>query len=520
MRIVLAASEAAPFAKTGGLADVAGALPVALRRLGHEVCVFMPYYRQAAAASPHPELAARLFVPLGSAQPECLVLRDRLPESDVPVYFLARDEFFSRPGIYGPPGGDYWDNLERYAFFCRAVCEAVRELDLRPDVFHLNDWQTALAAAYLRFTYGGDRKLNSAATVLTIHNLAYQGRFPPWKMPATGLDPSHFNWKEFEFYGAINLLKGGLVHADALNTVSRSYAQEIQTAEGGYGLDGVLAERRGDLFGIVNGIDYSVWDPAVDHRLPARYGPKRLAGKAACRRALQEKVGLYADADRPILGMVSRLAEQKGLDILADALYGIMEMPVQFVLLGDGEERFRRAFADLAARFPGRLAVRLGYDDALAHLIEAGSDIYLMPSRYEPCGLNQLISLRYGTVPVVRETGGLADTIADSVNGFSFREYSATALLVAVRRALAVHAERAAWRRLMLRGMAEDWSWDHSAREYVRLYALARSRRGLPPLHREEALAPAPVRRRVAARKKSGRSDRSGRKTKTARRRK
>ncbi|HOX05027.1 MAG TPA: glycogen synthase GlgA [Planctomycetota bacterium] len=514
MRILLAASEAAPFAKTGGLADVAGALPGALAALGHEACLFMPYYRQVAAAGVPVRMAARLHVPLGAGRAEAAILRGAMPGSGAPVYFVARDEFYNRPGLYNAGGQDYIDNCERFAFFCRAVCEAVRELELAPDVIHCHDWQTALVPAYLRFLYRDAPRLAGAASVFTIHNLAYQGQFPPWKMPATGLDVSHFNWKEYEFYGNLNLMKGALIHADVLNTVSKRYAREIQTPENGYGLNGVLAERHADLFGIVNGLDYSVWDPAGDGALAARYSPARPAGKARCKRAAQEELGLAVDPDRPLLVIVTRLTEQKGLDILGEALPGIMAMPVQFALLGDGEERYKWAFSELAGRFPGRMAVRFGLDERLAHRLTAAADIYLMPSRFEPCGLSQLIALRYGAVPVVRETGGLADTITDSVNGFTFFEYNGTALLVAVRRALAAMASPAFWRKLVRECMSEDWGWRRSAGEYARLYALARSRRGLPvPIAPEHAPAeePASPARRKAVRKKSDRKPASRR---------
>jgi len=496
MRIILAASEVAPFAKTGGLADVAGSLPAALARRGQEVCVFTPYYRQTETAGFPVRPVARLFVPLGGARKEVAILEGRLPGCDVPVYFVARSEFFGRGGVYGEGGTSYGDNCERFAFFCHAICRATRELELAPDVFHLNDWQTALVAAGLKHVYAADARLSSAATVFTVHNLGYQGIFPPWKMPLTGLSGAHFNPGELEFYGQLNLLKGGLVYADALSTVSKSYAREIQTPKGSYGLEGVLAERRDRLFGIVNGLDYSVWDPATDRLLPARYGPGRMAGKARCKGALRRELGLEGSGDRPLLGMVSRLVEHKGLDILAEAVPGIMALPVELALLGSGEARYERALRDLAGRYPGRMAVRVGYDERLAHLLEAASDAYLMPSRYEPCGLNQLISLRYGAIPVVRETGGLADTVTDGLNGFTFAAYSATALLRAVRRAVAAMSNRSAWRQMVARAMAQDWSWDRSAGEYLRLYALARTARGLPP-------ADAPARKRKpAARRK------------------
>ncbi len=497
MRIVLAASEVAPFAKTGGLADVVGSLPAALARLGHEVSVFCPYYLQVEKSGAKVREKARLFVPLAGGQKEAHILEGRLPGSSVPVYFVARREFFGRGGIYGPGGYEYLDNLERYAFFCRAVCSASRELELAPHVFHLNDWQTALCTAYLRNTYAADPVLSKAASVFTVHNLGYQGVYPPWKLPATGLGQEHFNWKELEFYGQINLLKGGLVYADALSTVSKRYAREIQTPEGGYGLDGVLSERHGELFGIVNGLDYSVWDPARDEFLPARYSVGKMAGKRRCRKELQKEMGLKVGSKRPILGMVSRLAEQKGLDILLGAMPAITELPVDLVILGSGEHRFENALTDLADLHPGRIAVRLGYDEKLAHLLEAGSDIYLMPSRYEPCGLNQMISLRYGTVPVVRETGGLADTVSDGMDGFTFAEYNPEALTVAVRRAVSAMSRPTQWRKMIAHAMCQDWSWDRSATEYVRLYELARSARGLPPAERRKKKRPAAKRKKA-----------------------
>jgi starch synthase len=499
----MAASEVAPFAKTGGLADVAGSLPLALSRLGHEVSVFCPYYRQVENDRVRVREVARLNVPLGSVSKEAHILKGKLPGGDVSVYFVARREFYGRDGIYGDARGEYLDNLERYSFFCRAICQAVRELELAPHVFHLNDWQTALTAAYLRYAHAGDAQLWEAAAVFTIHNLGYQGIFPPWKLPLTGLGPERFNWRELEFYGQINLLKGGLVYSDVISTVSKRYAREIQTPRGGYGLDGVLRERHGELFGIVNGLDYSVWDPAVDKLLPARYSPGNLRGKERCRRALCREVGFDPKARRTVLGVISRLAEQKGMDVLLGAIPAIMELPVDLVVLGSGEPRYEQALTDLAEEHVDRMAVRLGHDEKLAHLIEAGSDLYLMPSRYEPCGLNQLISLRYGTIPVVRETGGLADTVSDGVNGFTFEEYDPEALVVAVRRAVAAMRSRAKWARMMARAMRQDWSWERSAGEYVRLYELARSRRGLPP---SDQAAPAPSRKKTRRRKAAKKS--------------
>lgn len=483
MRVLFVSSEVEPFARTGGLGDVSGALPAALEALGHDVAVFTPFYRETrlkgfAGRSIDTTLDIRMRDRTVSAG---LALAE-LPGSGVKVYLLRCDDYYDREYLYRSPDGDYEDNAERFVFMCRACLEAVRALRLDVDVVHANDWQAALLPMYLKTLYAEDERLAGVATLLTIHNLAYQGLFWHWDMPLTGLGWEHFNWRELEYFGRMNLLKGGIVFADVLNTVSKTYAREIQTLDGGVGLEDVLRSRSEDLHGIVNGIDYSVWDPSIDELIPQRYSPGAMEGKAGCKRALQEEAGLADDPEAPLLGFIGRLTAQKGLDILTSALPRILELGCQVVVLGTGEDAFERLVATAAREHPRQVALTLAFDDALAHRIEAGCDMLLMPSRFEPCGLNQLYSLRYGTVPIVRGTGGLADTIVPYTpeglrsgrsNGFVFGEYTADALHAAVGDAIAVFRDPPSWSRLVQTGMSQDWSWDHSAREYEKLYGKA-----------------------------------------------
>ncbi|MFW6161882.1 MAG: glycogen synthase GlgA [Planctomycetota bacterium] len=486
MRILFVTSEAVPFAKTGGLADVSNALPRALQSLGHDVALALPNYRDARQNAPQPveDPGVKLRVPVGQETVEGRLLRTTLTEPDVPVWLIDQPAYYDREALYGKPSEEYRDNAERFIFFSRAVLSAARELGWAPDVYHCNDWQAALVPIYLACGLRDDPFYSDSRSLLTIHNLAYQGTFPAKAFALTGLDESHFNWRELEFHGKLNLLKGGLVFADVLSTVSRRYAKEIQTEEFGCGLEGVLSARAGDLFGIVNGIDYSVWDPRTDPLIPATYSADDLTGKAVCKRALQRECGL-PERDEPLVGMVSRLDKQKGLDILAEVFDEMMDLGIQFVLLGTGGAEYERRFAAFAKQYPDHFCAHISFDNALAHRIEAGSDMYLMPSRYEPCGLNQLYSLRYGAVPVVRKTGGLADTITnctptalakETANGFSFQSYRPRALLAAMKRAVKLFAARRAWRRLMLTGMRQDWSWGRSARQYVEVYERAEAR--------------------------------------------
>jgi starch synthase len=480
--------EAVPYAKTGGLADVAGALPTALRRAGCDVRLVLPAYASI-------DLDRYGFRGIGSAPiavagaPYAVrLLEGRLPDADVPVYLVAEDRAFGRPGLYGEDGVDYPDNLWRFAVFCRGVLALLGHLGWSPDVLHGHDWQTALLPTWLaREPRVAD--LAGAATLLTVHNLAYQGVFPADQLPLTGLGLESFTPQGFEFFGRINLLKGGLLSADLVSTVSEQYAREIQTPEFGAGLDGVLRGRAGDLVGIPNGVDYAVWDPSRDRLLPARYTPDDLSGKAACKAHLQRTLGLRVDPEAPVLGLVSRLVDQKGLDLVAAVADVLLGLGAQLALLGEGDPRYHAFFGALERRRPGRAAVRLGYDDALAHLIQAGADVSLMPSRFEPSGLTQLYSLRYGTVPVVRRTGGLADTVVDATpeaiadgtaDGFVFDAYAPDAFLDAVKRAVFARDDAALWRRLQRVGMGQDFSWGHAAAQYLDAYRRAIAARRAP----------------------------------------
>jgi starch synthase len=474
LRILFAASEVAPFAKTGGLADVAGSLPQALAALGHDVRVVLPRYRQVDPKTFGLSHLATFYVPLSSWKERCDILAGKLGER-VTVYFINKDLYFNRPELYRTPQADYLDNAERFIFFSRAVPELCRVLDFSPDIIHCNDWQTALVPLYLKRFYHDVAQLHRSRTVLTIHNLGYQGIFWKRDLALTGLGWDVFTPGLLEFFDNINLLKGGIMSADAVTTVSSSYARDIQTAEGGHGLDGALQARSGDLYGIVNGIDVADWDPAHDPSLPQHYSAARLAGKHACKRALQEHLDFPPD-NAPVLGMVTRLTDQKGLDILLDALPALLDQQARIVILGTGDEHYHRRLAALGDINRDRLRVLLRYDDALARRIYAGSDLFLMPSQYEPCGLGQMHALRYGSVPVVRRTGGLADTVVDyhpktgKGTGFLFDEYTPGALVACVNRALAVYRDPKRWKALMQTGMKVDFSWQHSAKEYVKVY--------------------------------------------------
>ena len=491
LRILLVASEASPFAKTGGLGDVTGALPRGLRALGHDVRILMPRHRGVEQhASEIKTIVPRLAVPLGDRIVEG-ALQEAETAAGVPVYFLAQDQYFDRDGLYGTADGDYWDNCERFVFFCRGALESVIELGevWRPQIIHVNDWQTGLIPVYLRTLYRDHPVLGSLATVLTIHNLAYQGVFWHYDMAMTGLGWDLFTPAGLEFYGKINFLKGGLVFSDLLTTVSRTYAAEIRTPEFGNGLDGVLEERVRDLYGVINGIDYEQWNPAKDPALPRHYSADEPEGKTVCREALRRELGL-ADTPGPIVGMVTRLAGQKGLDLALEALPAMLDAGCQVALLGSGEAHLEEAWMQAAARYPGQVAVRLGYDTALSSRIYGGADCFLMPSRYEPCGLGQLVALRYGAVPIVRRTGGLADTVTEfdaarrAGTGFLFDAFEADAMLDAIRRVVAAFRRPELWNALVRNGMTEDFSWDASAREYALLYKKALRPAGTKPSRR------------------------------------
>ena len=482
MNILLATSEAVPFAKTGGLADVSGALPIELERLGHSPVVFMPAYRQTlAAGQPIDQTSIQFEIPIGSKLVKGGLLRSRFPGTQIPVYLVEQPQYFDRDGLYGSGGQDYIDNCERFVFFNRAVMEAIRLLDLPVDVLHCNDWQTGLLPAYLKIEYRGVPRYERIASLFTIHNLAFQGQFWHWDMLLTGLDWKYFNWHQMEFFGKLNLLKTGLVFADAISTVSPRYAEEIQASPLGCGLEGVLQQRRSALTGILNGVDYTLWNPTTDPFLPVNYdAATAISGKAACKAALQTELGLELAADKPVVGIVTRLTEQKGTDLILGVMQDwVQSTDVQWAIIGTGDAKFEQALSSLATRNPHKVAVKLQFSEALAHRIEGGADIFLMPSHFEPCGLSQLYSLKYGTVPVVRATGGLADTIVDATpeamsagaaNGFSFREYSVLALAESLRRAVNMYRQPELWSQLVATGMQQDWSWRRSAEQYVSLY--------------------------------------------------
>ena len=492
MRIVQVCSEAVPFAKTGGLADVAGALSKALSELGHEVTLILPLYSQFIAKSgiATQPVGDAFEIPLGDRQVRIQLHRAQMPGSRVEVVLVDQPEFYDRGGLYQDPTtkADYSDNPERFIAFSRAALEAVARLNLKPDVVQAHDWQTALVMPLLEVQFRDwVPDLRRSAAIMTLHNMTFQGTYSPDVMPLTGLGWEFFNWKQLECWGQVNLLKGGIVFADQLCTVSPTYSQEIQTAEFGHGLDGVLRDRSDDLSGILNGIDPHEWSPSVDPHLPARYDIDSLeSGKPICKRTLQERLQLPARTDVPLLGMVSRMSWQKGFDLIGVCASRLLERDVQLVFLGNGQPEYEDLCRHLASAHPQKVRAIIGYDESLAHLIEAGSDMFLMPSKFEPCGLNQMYSMAYGTPPIVRATGGLADslvgatpeTLTDgSATGFVFRDHDPDQYWQQLDGALKLFADKAAWRRLQQAGMSRDWSWNRSAREYVALYEKALSRR-------------------------------------------
>lgn len=471
---MMVSSEVSPWARSGGLADVLGALPNALAALGYHVAVVVPRYMHAADA-PASRVIDRLMVLFGDRRFDIGVwaMNDRVGAGSVTHYFLENNGLYGpeggRGGLYGDTAGNYPDNHVRFAVLARAALEVSRSL-FHADVFHCHDWQASLLPVYLRDTLSGEPELARAKTLLTIHNLGYQGLFEASALSDIGLGHHLYNPSQLEFWGQINFLKGGIVFSDAVNTVSRKYAEEIQTPEYGFGLDGLLRERRGVLSGILNGVDYARWSPEADPYLAVPYSPENLAGKRECKRALLRETGLPERMiDRPLLGIVSRFATQKGFDLIAEVAPYVFESDVSLVALGNGETRYEELFRGLQRNFPDKVAVAFGFNDAMAHRIEAGADIFLMPSHYEPCGLNQIYSLKYGTVPVVRATGGLDDTIDEST-GFKFADYNGTAFLGAIRDACQAWEDHDSWVARMVRGMYKDFSWGPSARAYSELY--------------------------------------------------
>lgn len=485
INIVIAASEAVPYAKTGGLADVAGALPVELAKLGHAVTLVMPRYRTFQTERRSVRSLGTIRVRTSSGFVEAALDEDLIPAGEtgrsVRVVAVRYDPYFDRDGLYQGPDGDFIDNLERFAFFSRAIIEVVALLSRRHGpihVLHLHDWQTALAAVYLKTTKDDRETVSNVRTLLTLHNVGYQGIFPGRQFSETGLPPDLFTPAGLEFYGSVNLLKGGILFADKVSTVSPTYAQEIVAPDGGFGLEGVLAGRRDGIIGIINGIDVDSWNPETDSHLPANYSQADLSGKAACKTALQVELGLPI-RDVPLVGVIGRLTSQKGFDLLAEIIPELMAAGIQLAILGVGDRSLEARFLSAKDLFSQQIGLSLKFDEGRAHRIEAGADMLVMPSRYEPCGLSQLYSLRYGTIPIVRKTGGLADTVvpyrpstvlAGNVTGFHFADISADSLLATMLLALKVYADRDVWKSIQQAGMAIDCSWERSAKQYVDVY--------------------------------------------------
>ncbi|MDG1874794.1 MAG: glycogen synthase GlgA [Mariniblastus sp.] len=490
MKILLASSEVVPFAKTGGLADVAGALPRALEKLGHEVTVFMPAYESISKSEFNVEpTGIELRIPIGHEIQSGQLLRSQLPDSNISVYLIEHAHYFGRSGLYGENGNDYLDNCERFTFFSRGVLESLRSLGSSPDLIHVNDWQTGLIPALIKCELSEHPLFREMASVITVHNLAYQGLFDYEKMAVTGLDPKYFNWQQMEFYQKLNLLKTGLVFSDAISTVSPTYAKEIQGAEQGCGLEGVLKNRAHRLTGILNGIDGDEWNPNTDQFLPVNFNSQfdlrsGNAGKAKCKHELQIESKLEPNPNVPLIGIVGRLASQKGWSLILPVLRQWLEsVEAQWVILGTGDPDYHHVLSTLHRSYPTKLALTLGFSNEYAHRIEAGSDMFVMPSQYEPCGLNQMYSMAYGTIPIVRHTGGLADTVINvspetlenkTATGFSFEDFSVGALDNAITRAVRMYYEnRPTWNQLIQTGMNRDWSWNASAKRYEELYRKA-----------------------------------------------
>ncbi|MBI5100720.1 MAG: glycogen synthase [Nitrospirae bacterium] len=477
MRTIIAAPEAVPYAKTGGLADVAGALLKEFRNRGEKATLVLPLYETVRKNFRLYRTGRSFVITLGGhSVPGVIWSSDRSPCPA--AWFVECDELYNRTELYGTALGDYHDNALRYAFFSKAVLETCLAMDVSPDIIHCNDWQTGLLPLFLRDYYRRKVHFARTATVFTIHNLGYQGLFNKSELRNAGLEWGHFTADKVEFHDMLNFMKAGLVYSDLINTVSVTYAREVLLPENGFGLDGLLKKRKKDLYGIINGIDYAEYDPSSDPFIPKHFSVNDLSGRDYCRRELVKEAGLR-DEDRPVAGFVGRLASQKGLDLIGDSIDELIGMGMNMVILGRGEERYQKLLSGFAEGHRGHVSLRIGFEERLARLIYAGSDFFLMPSRYEPCGLGQLLALRYGAVPVVRRTGGLADTITDfdedpsEGNGFVFDEYSPSALIDAVSRGLDLFADKRRFRDLVVRAMTADFSWQRSADRYLLLYEKA-----------------------------------------------
>lgn len=475
LRVLFVTSEEVPFAKVGGLADVSRSLPKALSAMGHEVRVVLPYYKSTSRQKLKLVTEAKNVKDSLSGRFSGFNVFSEYSEG-VTTYFIDKKIYFKRKHIYGTELGDYPDNALRFGFFSKAVLALIKKLPFTPDIIHTNDWQTALVPYYLKFKFDKGKTFGGIKTLFTIHNMAYQGIFNRRFMKLLGIAPEFFSDQRLEFFGKISFMKSGILYSDAINTVSRSYAREILTYEYGSGLDGLLNKFKHKLFGIPNGVDYGIWDPAMDKLIARNYGPDSIENKKDCKIDLLKEAGLSVSENKPVLGVITRFTYQKGMDILARAIDDIIKLDVAMVILGSGEAYYNRLFRNISARYPDKIYFCQEFNDKLAHKIEAGSDIFLMPSRYEPCGLNQMYSIKYGTVPVVRATGGLDDVVIDfdsdmgKGNGFKFVAAEKDELVSALRRALLVYGNKDLWGKLMRNGMSYDFSWTRSAREYVDLY--------------------------------------------------
>lgn len=467
MKIVMCVPEMVPFAKTGGLADVTGALPLALEKEKQEVIIIMPRYKAVDSVK---------FSSVGGKPRR---LKDDVSYSvigdNIKVYFIENDQYFNRDGLYGDKKGDYNDNLDRFAYYCRRSLHLLKEIKFQPDIIHAHDWQSALAPVYLKTIYANDRFYKDTRTVLTIHNIGYQGLFLKEEFLKLGLEWDLFNMEELEFYGKINILKGGMVFSDVINTVSPTYAKEIETKEFGFGLEGVLTKRHASVFGILNGLDYDIWNPQTDNLIAENFSSLKPDGKAKDKEGLQALCNLPKAKNVPLFGIVSRLAEQKGFDILAEGIDEICKMGIQMVILGTGDLKYHQILEEMVKKYPKVISLHLKFDDSLAHKIYAGSDVFLMPSKYEPCGLGQLIALRYGTIPLVFKTGGLADTV-NSANGFIFDSYNKVDLVKTIAKVTAGFSDKKKWDTLISRAMKCNFSWGVSAKKYLELYAKAKEK--------------------------------------------
>lgn len=477
LKVLFLSPEVVPFAKSGGLADVAGSLPLSLKRLKVDVRIAMPFYRIVMDGNFKKKILIKdLVVPLGGEKLKTNIFETLL--EDIPVYLIERDDMYDRPYLYGNSRGDYYDNLERFSFFSHAALRLSQDLGFAPDIVHCHDWQTGIVPALLKGPYRTSEVFSATASLFTIHNMGYQGIFPREKLPVTGLPETGFFHPEgVEYWGKISLLKAGVVYSDAITTVSPTYAREIQTPEYGMGMEGILKGRSRFIYGILNGVDYNEWDPVKDDYLASHYSKKSISGKIRCKEALIKEMGLDLSLKgMPLFGLISRLDGQKGLDILLKTLDDILDLDVGLVVLGSGDEGIRNAFREAADRHKRRMGIYIGFNDSLAHRIMAGTDLLLIPSRYEPCGLTQMYALRYGTVPVVRATGGLNDTIetfdekTGKGNGFKFGPYEPEALVNEIKRAIRLFKDNKVWKKLMANGMSADFSWDSSAKAYIDLY--------------------------------------------------